>query len=125
MEIWHRVAFSKNDNIKEYLDSKGISYNRSILPNGNYIITVEIRETDANWLAINPLIRQNTFDFVWTEFSTDEIKKAKWVLIRPDFSIGTPVGNHWDLVENRCNFCGVGWKQIHPICLKKEPNYER
>ncbi|NUM46805.1 MAG: hypothetical protein HUU38_19035 [Anaerolineales bacterium] len=122
MEIWHRVSFSKKDNVKECLDANSISYKEALLPGDSYMLTIEIKETDADWSIIKPLIKLNTFDFVWTEFTIDEIKNAMWSLVRPSFSIGSPVGNPWDSVENRCDSCGVGWKQTHPIYLKKEPN---
>jgi hypothetical protein len=127
MEVWHRISFSKKDNIDDILNSLKIEYKKNALPRG-YTINFDIAESDSHWPQIMALTREkNGFDWYNTIFTKEEILDAEWVRLMPAFEGGYPQPKNYrkfiqSTYEIGCPRCGAGNRQKVPIRLVKEPN---
>jgi hypothetical protein len=123
MDVWHRITFNKIENVGTLLDSLNIKYKKSLLPKGNYIIYLDIYESDPSWPIVNAL---NGFDWYNSVFTNDEILESELVRLIPAFERGYPQPkNYKTFMENtyelRCPRCGAGNQQKASIRLAKEP----
>ncbi len=125
MEIWHRVTFDKHDAVEPNLDALGIKYEKTPLLHENYLIHVDITESDPRWPQLSALVREkNALDMYDTTFTEPEILSAEWVRLIPAFEQGYPQPKEgWEQItyENECAQCGAGYRQKAPFRLAKEP----
>lgn len=137
MEIWHRVGFCDLDNVDDSLRAIGVKYDQTPGPSG-YIITLEITESDPRWPDIKQLIREvqlrvpgrTPFNFVWTEYTRNEVLAAEWLQIAAVREIGYAEpqrGGAWHRMtfEGGCSRCSVGERQIAPYRIKREPRLRK
>ena len=126
MEIWHRVAFNRRDEVDSIVEGMGIGCEKMPLPGNGYVLIINIRESDAVWPELAALIREkNAFDLVGTVFTTEEILSAEWVRLVPNRQQGYPQPEEtW--VRNPINYadvcpqCGTH-RQVAGFRLKREP----
>lgn len=127
MEIWHRITFGHKDGVDAAIEALNIKPKRSPLPGGGYLIHIDITESDPRWPHLFALVQEkNALNVHDTIFTGSEILSAEWVRLIPVFEQGYPqpeatwVRNPTNY-ENRCPQCGVGYRQIAPFRLAKEP----
>lgn len=84
----------------------------------------EIPESDPRWLELKPCI-EGRLNFINTFFTDEERLAAEWCILRSGSPVRPkePVGGYWscDYYKGKCSVCGVGWTQIAPFHLAKEP----
>lgn len=127
MEIWHRITFSKYDQVDNELDRLAIRYKVSPLPGDYYLLHFDIEESDPRWPEIEELVKaKDAMNFYDTFFSEEEIRSAEWVRMIPAFEQGYPQPEK-DWVTNpinyegECHTCGAGFRQVVPFRISKEP----
>ena len=131
MEIWHRIGYNENIHPKweKTLQDSGIPYTSLPLPGQvTGTIVFDIAESDPHWNVVAeefiPAGISNVYD---TLFTPEEITSTEWVRLVPVFEQGYPQPRGslaWhDLVrDGTCGNCGVGFVQIAPFHLAKEPH---
>ncbi len=118
MKIWHRLGFFPS--AESTLQELGLQYECFFgnLKDRNKVtsIGVLIDESNPAWPAVSELGGGETM--LYTEFTTEEVLAAEWLIARPNHSIGyaLPSGISWskEYYELGCKKCGVNWKQIAP-----------
>lgn len=128
MKIWHRVSFTSLDAVDGVIEALGIKYKKTPGLHGYYLLTFEIEESDPRWPQVAELMQEKGKRdlFFNTVFTKEEILSAEWVRLIPTFEQGYPQPEEtW--VENPINYedecpeCGVGFRQIAPFRLAREP----
>ena len=129
MKIWHRTNL--NPDAESLLQAEKVKYQRvysTVVPERVNSLLLDVAESDPAWPRISHLVKEKE-TFVWTEFTSQEILNAEWLIIQAAHSIGYPAPNNssWsDLyIKARCVTCGVGWQQIAPFRVIKEPRIGR
>lgn len=129
MKIWHRANLDPS--AEALLQRLEVKYKRgysTLDPNRLTYLLTDIDEANPGWAELRPFVEPKQ-TFVWTEFSRDEIIQARWLSARSDHPIGYPYQDEtrWDarFVKRGCSTCGVGWRQIAPFQVAKEPRLGR
>jgi hypothetical protein len=129
MKIWHHSNLEPDT--ESLLQAEGVKYERAystVVPEQVNFLSLDIAESDPAWPRLSQRVKKEG-GFVWTEFTSQEIWDAEWLMLHATHSIGYPVPNKasWsDLyIQARCATCGVGWQQIAPFRVKKEPHMGR
>jgi hypothetical protein len=129
MQIWHRANLSPE--VEPWLQDHKVRYEyvySSIDPSRVTNLLATVSESNSGWPHIAQLVTSSAVT-VWTEFTRDEILEADWLIARPEYAIGYPRPEEtiWSSLytENRCAKCGVGWRQIAPFQIQKEPGMRR
>jgi hypothetical protein len=128
MEIIHRIVFREKDNITDLLDLNAVRYRKRKFGENEYIIVVEINESHPAWNMVHEVyqLKGHHLDIEDTVFSKEEILKAEWVRLVPRFEQGYPQPvNGWEKItygNSICPICGIGFHQIAPLRLAKEPS---
>ncbi len=127
MKIWHRITFGMKDSIDAIIEGLEIKHIKTPIFQDNYLITFEMDESDSRWSQVAKLVSEKkAVDICETIFTNEEILDADWVRIIPKFEQGYPqpkatwVSNPASY-ENKCRRCGVGYHQVAPFRLAKEP----
>jgi hypothetical protein len=117
MKIWHRLSFPPA--AESTLQKLGLQYKRDYRlndPNAVLSVFMTIDESNPAWLAVSELGGGETE--VYTEFSSEEVLSAEWLIVDSHHSIGYPLprGTSWstEYYELGCKSCGVNWRQITP-----------
>lgn len=127
MEIQHRISFSCLAGVEGVLTNLGINVRRSELPGGQYVVHLDIAESDPRWEEVSKLVREKQAADVYdTIFSAEEIRAAEWSRLIPIFEYGFPQPEKdqgWVklVYDNVCPKCGAGFQQKAPFRLKQEP----
>lgn len=125
MEIIHRIGFTRLDKAEERLDSLGVDYKKHELPGEAYTLSLDIKESDPHWPAVEELLRQTGRRSIYeTIFAAEEILHAPWNRLKPIFEQGYPQPeDKWESATftEVCSACGVVLDQKAPFRLKKEP----
>jgi hypothetical protein len=125
MRIKHRYSIN-NDSVKllEYLSSKNVRFHK-----GQILSSFEIFEDDENWEDIKTVMEsENLHSLTNLEYSTREIKTARWLRIRSSWRWGypQPENKYQEITYNDTNYCsecGRGLIQKDTFFIKKEPNW--
>jgi hypothetical protein len=128
MEIWHRGHIGIEN--KSFLELNSIkhtpSYNVALPGNSRQIVDYEfeIHEDDPAWFELKNLVG-GEHTYVGTLFTETERLSAEWCILRGIHSIESlrPEGYGWhqQYYADQCPKCGVGWQQLAPFRIKKEP----
>jgi hypothetical protein len=128
VEIWHRIGYSHKDNAEEALQAIAVAYRKtdgSVLT--GYILTLEITESDPKWPQVAELVHAKPgSDFVWTEFTSEEVLAAEWLMVAVARRIGEAEPQKdggWERItlNEGCPECGVGATQKAPYRIRAEP----
>lgn len=129
MKIWHHISLPPN--MKLVLQQESMAYKEGYSvkqPDRLDYLLVDIDESHPIWPRVSPML-EGQINFIWTEFTEEEILAAEWLLARPAHSIGSPLpkGKSWSprYYELGCSTCGIGWRQIVPFQISKEPSMKR
>jgi hypothetical protein len=128
MEIIHRIIFDGKDEVDDLLDSNAIRYRKSKFGENSYLIIVEISESHPAWNMVQEVykLKGHHLDIEYTVFTNEEILAAEWVRLVPRFEQGYPQPvNSWEKItygNSICPICGIGFRQISPLRLAKEPS---
>jgi hypothetical protein len=129
MQIWHRANLKPD--VEPLLQEWQIKYEyvySSIERTQITHLLVTVTESNPGWQYIAPLVNKAGVAS-WTDFSREEIEHAEWLVARPNYSIGYPPPEDtiWSkhYTETECTNCKIGWHQIAPYHIKKEPNLKR
>ncbi len=128
MRVMHRIGYGAHDDIEDRLISIGVCFQevqgRAV---SGSLLTFEISESDAQWPAVVELLRTRpAYNFVWTEYTRQEVLAAEWLIMAGARIVGSPQpekANGWRAVslEGGCTECGVGASQKAPFRVAREP----
>lgn len=126
MEIWHRVRIDGKD--VEYWRGRGLTMKpiqSAFYDDGTAKTWVsDVSESSSLWPEVKAYIGDRPH-FHSTFFSDEERLAAEWCILRGAGPIRPkePVGGYWssNYYEGKCSVCGIGWTQIAPFQLAKEP----
>ncbi len=127
MQVWHRIFFSHKDNVDAVIESLKVKQKRLPIPGGGYSIVIHITEDDPQWSKLAELVREKgAWDVFETVFASEEILSAEWVRLIPVFEQGYPQPEaswvrHPINYAGQCSRCGIGYRQVAPFQLAKEP----
>ena len=126
MKIWHRLGFSRQDDVEGSLTAIGVRYEKTEGFQGSYLIDFDISESDPKWPLVAELLRRtDPINFVWTEFTQQEILDAAWLKVVAAHPVGYAYPRYlgWKetTFENGCPQCGVGVRQKAPFRIRAEP----
>lgn len=130
MEIWHRVWIDGKD--VEYWRGRGLEMKpiRSAFYDDGTAKTwvSDVSESSSLWPELQAYMGDQAH-FVSTFFSDEERLAAEWCILRSVSLVRPkePMGGYWsgDYYEGKCSVCGIGWTQIAPFHLAKEPKVGR
>lgn len=138
MKIKHRVSFhpKHHPKVKKHFLQLGIELKESFMhgdPKYSLGCHFDMYEDDLLWPEVEKILSSaGILTLPNTEFTTEEILSAKWVLIYPSHFWGYPMPDlAWEwkersyTPEQECEHCGVGLCQKAPIHLKGEPKLGR
>jgi hypothetical protein len=126
MHIRHRIGFGRKGIAEDTLDRLQIQYEVTEDSVG-YILVFEIVEDDPRWPEVERLVEEKQpSNFVWTEFTDEEVLAAAWCHIIPLKSLGYPQperdwGYREITHERYCSRCDIDFQQVAPLRIKKEP----
>lgn len=92
---------------------------------------LEVYEDDPRWPALKPtLVAMDLESDVWTEFSDDEFRSAKWLRMGGGAQMGypQPVDDYMRVTydcSTICQECSAGYTQVAPFRMKKSPRWGR
>jgi hypothetical protein len=123
MRIVHDIAASVTEETAAELRALGIELSST------GFITFDVDEGDAKWPRVAEwTARHGAVDTVRTEFTSDEIGRATWLELMPEWHHGYPQPEEdfgylqvtYDL-RDYCNACGMGLRQRSAFRMKREP----
>jgi hypothetical protein len=125
MEVWHRGHIGPEQ--KRFLEQNQISHEPWFsVKNPNQVreYIFEIAEHDKSFVDLKSrLTKEHTT--ITTLFTDEERLNAEWCIIRSNHSIESlrPEGCGWhgEYYADQCPKCGIGWRQVMPFRIKKEP----
>jgi len=125
MEIWHRGHIDPEH--KGFLESNGIKHEPWFSvkhPTQIRDFIFEIAEDDPVFAELTDRLAKERTN-ITTLFTDEERINARWCMIWGEHSIESlrPEGYGWhqQYYADQCSECGVGWRQIAPFRIKKEP----
>jgi hypothetical protein len=125
MEVCHDITFSKSDNVDAELNLQKISFKKTPLFQGDYIISFKISESDTRWPFVEQLVNMhNGVDTFTTLFTKNEVVNSQWLRLEPIFKQGYPQPEDtWKntTLKGMCPKCGAGYTQIAPFRIQDEP----
>jgi hypothetical protein len=129
MEILHRGHIGTEH--KQFLEAEGIYHKpwfsvRDPAKIRDYIFEIG-EDNPAFAKLISRLTKKHTT--ISTVFTDQERFAAEWCIIRGEYSIEAlrPEGYGWheQYYVDQCPTCGIGWRQVRPFRIKKEPELKR
>lgn len=125
MKIWRRGHLKPDD--EQFLKANNVKFEPVFSikePLRVRKLMFEVSEDNSAWPLIKDRLRGD-YTYVGTEFTQEDIAQADWSIAWAAHSIGSfvPKEKSWcDLYyADRCRNCGVGWRQVAPFRLKREP----
>lgn len=125
MKIWHRGLLPVGQ--KSFLEVAAIRHWPLFEAPGStavrkYMFVVD--EGHSEWPTLKDLLKGD-HTFVTTEYTVKEISEAEWTIGRARHSIKSvrlgDFGWRREFFADQCKNCGVGWRQVAPFRIKKEP----
>jgi hypothetical protein len=128
MRVIHRITISLSPQVRKELAGMGV------LVGASGLASFDLDESHESWSKMQRWIDlRKPLDVVRTQFSKDEIAKAQWLELMPDWHQGFPQPKHdefgyleatYDL-SGYCPRCGVGLRQKAPFQMEAEPKWGR
>jgi hypothetical protein len=125
MEIWRRGHIGIEH--KAFLEANAIKHEPRFSVKYPSQLRDYIFEIPENHPAFHETMRKlsREYTYIGTIFTDEELLNAEWCIIWGEHSIESlrPEGYGWHqkYYADQCPNCGVGWRQIAPFRIKKEP----
>jgi hypothetical protein len=132
MKVWRRFSGNISDADVKSLRELGIGKKNSLRV-GKIISTFNLDEGDPRVSAVELLRADRNWSCrLVTEYSTEDLEKAKWLVIGGRWVHGYPMPDNnfgylsetFDLTGT-CTFCKIGISQRAPFLLRAEPKWGR
>jgi hypothetical protein len=130
LEIWHRVWIDGKD--VAYWRGRGLTMKpirSAFYPDGTAKAWVtDVSEGSDLWPELKNYMGGKAH-FLNTFFTDEERLSAEWCILRGTGPLRPlePEGGNWgrEYYQGRCPACGVGWRQVAPFHMAKEPRLGR